>query len=316
MRPLDRLIVALIVAFAVTPSRVAAQAAVPQFRGDFGLDAGTQAPPGSYFGLFYNNYHAGRVRDGDGTSFPIRNTLNAVALMGEYSSPYTILGGRWAAIAALPWATSTFGLPNIQLPSGKWGFSDAYLAPMQLGWNFKQFDVLFGQAVFMPTGRFRDGDLRNTGLGMWSWESTLGSTLYADTSKAQSISGILSYQVQSNVRGTDKRPGEVLTLEGGIGSKLPQWNGKLGLVYYARWKLSGDQNYPLPVDFRHRDKYYAFGPELTATWISKPTVTVFTARYFIEGGNRSAPEGNSLILLANVYLPNVKAIQQQQMAKR
>jgi hypothetical protein len=315
MRSSIRVTAALVVAFAVAPSRAAAQAAVPQFRGDFGLDAGTQAPPGSYFGVFFDNYHAGRVRDGDGTSFPFRTTITAVALMGEYSSPYSIFGGRYAALIGIPWVTSSFDLPHIQLPSGKWGFSDLYLVPMQLGWKFTQADVLFGQGVFMPTGRLTNGDLHNTGLGMWSWESTLGSTLYADTTRQQSISGLLSYQVQSNVRGTDKRPGETLTLEGGIGSVVPHWNGKIGLVYYARWKLSGDQNYLIPPDFRHRDRYYAFGPELTATWKSKPAITVFTARYFVEGGNRSAPEGTSLILLANVYLPNVKAIQQM-VAKR
>jgi hypothetical protein len=315
MRSSIRFTAALVVAFAVAPSRAAAQAQIPQFRGDFGLNSGTQAPPGSYFGLLYNNYHAGIVRDGDGTLYPVRTTYNAVTLMGEYSTPYTLFGGRYAALIRIPWGTVSPPLPQIQLPSGNWGFSDLYVAPLQLGWTYKQADVLFGQGVYAPTGRFKNGDVHNTGLGMWSWETTAGSTLYADTTRAQSISALLSYQVQSNVSGTDRRPGEVLTLEGGIGSAIPHWNGKIGLVYYARWKLSGDQNYPLSPDFRHRDRYYAFGPELTATWKSKPTTTVFTVRYFVEGANRSASEGTSLFLVANVYLPNVKAVQAQ-IAKR
>jgi hypothetical protein len=305
------LIAALVLTFAATPSRVAAQAAVPQYRGDYGLESGTQQPQGSYFGMLFNHYHAPIARDGDGTTELLFTTINSLALTGEYSSRYTIFGGRYAALLMVPWMTSSFGLPQSQQdPVGKWGFSDVYVSPIQLGWTFEQADVVFGQGVYMPTGRFTEGQRHNTGLGLWSWETTLGTTYYADSARGQSISGLFSYQVQSNVKGTDKRPGQTLTLEGGIGTKVPHINAKAGLVYYARWKLTPDQNYVLPPDFRHRDEYYAFGPEVTARWVASAATAIFTLRYFIESNNRSAPEGNSLFLIANIYRPNVKPIQQ------
>ena len=45
MLPSFRNIAALIVAFAAAPTRAAAQAPVPQYRGDYGIESGTQAAP-------------------------------------------------------------------------------------------------------------------------------------------------------------------------------------------------------------------------------------------------------------------------------
>jgi len=310
MIPSLRHIAALIVVFAAAPARAAAQAPVPQYRGDYGIESGTQAPPGVWTGMLYNYYRATIVRDDFGTRFPVHTTVSNAALLGEYSSLATVLGGRWAARIIVPFASRAFGLPQIAVPDGEWGFSDLYLQPLQLGWKVKQLDFLFGQGVFAPTGRFTDGANNNTGLGMWSYETTLGSTLYADSARTLSVSTLLSYQVNSSVRGSDRRAGQTLTAEGGFGTALPWWTrtkGRLGLAYYTRWKTTADHNYPLPPNFRHRDEYYAFGPELTANWSAKSATTFVTLRYFFEGGNLIAPQGDSFYLIANVYLPNSKA---------
>jgi hypothetical protein len=309
MVPSLRHIAALIVVFAAAPSRAAAQAPVPQYRGDYGIESGTQAAPGTWIGMLYNYYRATIVRDETGTRFPVHTTVSNAALLGEYSSSDSILGGRWAARIIVPWASRAFGLPQLAVPDGEWGFSDLYLQPLQLGWKVKQLDFLFGQGVFAPTGRFTEGADNNTGLGMWSYETTLGSTLYGDSARTQSVSALLSYQVNSSVRGSDRRAGQTLTIEGGFGTPIPRWaraNGTIGMAYYTRWKTTADQNYPLPPNFRHRDEYYAFGPELTTNWAAKAVTTVVTLRYFFEGGNLIAPQGDSFYLIANVYLPSTK----------
>jgi hypothetical protein len=310
MRPSFHLIAALTVPFAAATSRAAAQAPVPQYRGDYGIESGTQAPPGTWMGVLYNYYRARIVRDNTGTRFPISTTISNAALLGEYSSTETILGGRWAARIIVPWASRAFGLPQIAITDGRLGFSDLYIQPLQLGWQVGPLDFLFGQGVFAPTGRFTEGADNNTGLGMWSYETTAGSTLYADSARTLSVSALASYQIQSHVRGSDKRAGQTLTIEGGLGTAFPRWtqtNGRLGMAYYTRWKITADHNYPLPQTFRHRDQYYAFGPELTANWVAKAATTVVTLRYFFEGGNLVAPQGDSFYVIANLYLPNAKA---------
>src|SRR5262245_7966890 len=296
-----RLLVSVALSVAFT-ARADAQANIPVFRGDVGLLAGTQAPPGEYAGIFFNNYHATRVMDEVGRALPINTTINAVAILLEYSSPYKILGGRWAALAGIPWANTAISVSNIETP-GLWGLSDVYVVPFQLGWTLKQADLVFGQGFFAPSGRFHPGSVTNTGLGVWSWESMFGATVYKDTTKRTSFSTLAAYQIQSFKRGTDQRPGQVLTLEGGIGENVPLLKGRAGAVYYAQWKLTDDRGFNLPPNFDERHRYFGIGPELTGAFVKRPVSVFLTLRYYRELWNRVAPQGGSLVLSGTAYLP-------------
>ena len=297
----------LIAALAVAPSTLAAQAAIPQFRGDVGVRAGTIAPPGVSFTTYFNNYQARRARNGDGDSVDIVNTIQTVLLQGTYSSNFTILGARYAATVMVPWVSMAPETVNRQLTT-HWGYGDMYLQPLQLGWSFPKADVLFGQAVYLPTGRFTAGAPNNSGYGMWSYETTAGLTGYADSARTRSASTILAYQVQSTAQGTDRRAGQVLLAQGGIGQDISWFRGHIGAVYYARWKLSHDDNFLLPLEFQRDDRFYAFGLELASAVISRPAARLtLTSRFYFEGGNRSALEGDSFIFMATVYAPQGKA---------
>ena len=287
-------------------SALGAQANIPQLRGDVGLGAGTQAPPGTFLGTLYNNYDSRRIVTADGSEFSrLRPVINTAALLGIYSSNTKLFGGRWAAWAALPWVDLGLSTPNLDVQSS-WGLSDMYLLPLQLGWQFPMGALLVGQGVYIPTGRFTDGARDNTGLGMWSWESTLGGTLYLNDSKQLNFSTLASYQVQSNVRGTDKRAGQVLTLEGGLGHAISKGYGLAGVAYYARFKTTADQNYLLPAALAAKDQYFGIGPEITTPVLAKPFVTILTLRYYVETGNRVATEGNSFYAIVNAYMPSPK----------
>ena len=278
------------------------QANIPAFRGDVGLLAGTQAPPGAYAGLYYNYYHAGRVMDRDFVPVPISMTTNTAALLLQYSSNWTIVGGRWAGLVAIPWMSVAHQTTFVEQPSN-WGFSDLYVRPIQLGWRFKQAELVIGQAFFAPTGRFHAYGWDDTGFGLWSWESSVGATVYKDTTRKLHFSTLASYQVQSDKRHTDRRPGNVLTLEGGLGARFRQINGRAGAVYYAQWKLTDDRNFTLPLRFDAHDRYFGIGPEMTFGLISRPVFFSFTIRYFREMWNRVAPQGGSLVLSATAHLP-------------
>jgi hypothetical protein len=138
---------------------------------------------------------------------------------------------------------------------------------------------------------------------VWSWESTLGATVYKDTTKRTSFSTLASYQVQSFKRDTDQRPGQVLTLEGGIGEAVPLLKGRAGAVYYAEWKLTDDRGFNLPPNFNEHHRYFGIGPELTGGILAKPVFVTLTFRYYRELWNRVAPQGGSLVLSGTAYLP-------------
>ena len=291
------------VAFGVAiAGSASAQANIPIFRGDVGLLAGTQAPAGAYAGVLYNYYTAGRVIDGDGAVLPISTDINALAIFLQYSSNWKILGARWAALAGIPWTTLALELPNLEFPSS-WGFSDVYVMPLQLGWTLKQADLLFGQAVFAPSGRYRVNGTANTGLGVWSWETSFGATVYKDTSRKLHFSTLASYQVNSTKRGTDRRPGNVLTLEGGVGQRVRKINGRAGAVYYASWKVTDDHGFNLLPRFDHHDRRFGIGPELTGGVMAKPVFVNLTLRYYRELWSRMAPQGGSLFASVTAYLP-------------
>ena len=282
-----------------------AQANVPQLRGDVGLKAGTQMPAGLFLGGIFNNYETHDVVTKDGAELSqIRPIINTSAFLGVYSTEARLLGARWSAIVGVPWADIGIPTPNFSrdLPSS-WGISDMYVVPLQLGWTFPRADLLVGQGMFIPTGRFHDGALDNTGLGMWSWESTLGGTLYLESSKQLNLSTLASYQVQGKVRGTDKRAGNVLTLEGGLGHAIAEGYGQMGVAYYTRWKLTDDENYRLPAPFDAKDRTFGIGPEITMPVMAHPFITFVTLRYYFESGNRVATQGTSFWLLANAYFP-------------
>jgi hypothetical protein len=279
-----------------------AQANIPIFRGDVGLLAGTQAPAGAYAGVFYDYYNAGRVLDRAAVVDPITTNINTLALSLQYSSNWKILGARWAALAVVPTTSLALDVVNLEMTS-HWGVGDAYVMPLQLGWTLKQADLLFGQAVFAPSGRFDINSSNNTGLGVWSWESSFGATVYKDTSRKLHFSTLASYQVNSTKRGTDRRPGNVLTLEGGVGQRVRKINGRAGAVYYASWKVTDDRNFFHVEEFDARDRRFGIGPEVTGGFLVKPVFINLTLRYYRELWSRVAPQGGSLFANVTAYLP-------------
>jgi hypothetical protein len=281
----------------------AAQASVPQFRGDFGLNSGTLAPEGAYYGGLYNYYAADYIITSSGTQLSrLVPTVNVLALFGTYSFAWKVLGGRMSSTMAVPWADVALETPNLQRNTS-WGLSDVYLQPVRLGWSKPSADFVAGLGVYMPSGRFQNGATNNTGFGMWSTELSAGSTVYLGPKKVSSGSVQLSYQIQSHVKDSDKRAGQVLTLEGGFGHKVLENTGDFGIVYYAQWKVTRDQNYNLPQPFDAKDRIFGFGPELTVPFPIKQNYGIATLRYYWEAGNRVATQGKSLFLMFNVFMP-------------
>lgn len=287
---------------------VPAQANVPQFRGDYGMISGTLPPPGAYIGFLYNDYRADQVNGADGTVFAnIQPAIDVAAITASFTFPQTILGAHWAVAAAVPW--STVGLETANLDTrGKWGISDAYVQPVKLGWSLRDADLVAGFGMFMPTGRFEAGAPDNNGLGMWSYETSAGTTLYLGPTRQGTASMLVSYQVQSKIRDTDKRAGQLLTLEGGAGYSILKDVGQVGLVYYAQWKVTDDEGFDLPPAFDGRARMFGIGPEVTVPFPMTPFAGLVTLRYYMElSGNRVAPQGDSFYLTFTMHWPGRRA---------
>jgi hypothetical protein len=283
----------LILAVAAAGRVSAAQSSIPRTRGVWGLKSGSQYSPGIHLGALYYYYFSNTLidKDGVGVSQRLRKQTAAPAIL--YVSPKPIFGTYWGVIAASLFqrAVSSTGL------NAKWGLSDTYVQPVYLGWNLARLDATAGLAFVAPTGRFRVDANDNIGLGMWSYALDGGVTVYPDSAKQWNLATIATFNTNSSIRGSDRKTGNVLMLEGGAGHSLLK-KGVAGIVYYAQWKVSDDKNIPITRDprFDARHRYYALGPEVTVPLPFKAPM-ILQARYFFEIGNRVATQGDAIWVL-------------------
>jgi hypothetical protein len=298
------LVMLLLLIISASPGVVSAQLNIPAVRGDNGLKAGSQPGPGVYVtGLVYF-YNSNEVVDANGTHFNgviINQALPAAAL--TYVAKKKILGGHYAATAVLPLLNVAIDTPLSASKTGL-GYSDTYVQPLQLGWQKKRFDALVGYGVFIPTGRFTPGGSDNHGLGMWSHEFSAGTTVYLDKKKQWHAATNAYYNIQSHTRGTNRKAGNVLSLEGGVGRTFCTGLCNVGVDYYTQWKVTDDTLPAVPANFINKHRYYGIGPEINGVIpINAKTLAVFKVAYFRELGNRVATQGQSIIMSVTLAKP-------------
>ena len=177
-----------------------AQLAGHNTRGDYGLQSGTQAPPGVYaVGMLYD-YSADTLRDRDGDSLPPDSSGGSVgaraAIAGlQWISDKTILGGNYG-LAVFPGVTNNaVEAPALQTDTQtSTGFADLYIQPVILGWTTQRADFTAGLGIYAPTGKYdAEGD-DNRGLGMWSYELFGGTTVYFDEAKTWHLAANAFYE--------------------------------------------------------------------------------------------------------------------------
>ena len=298
VRRVRRVVAALLVA-STGATLSEAQEDVPRIRGAWGLKSGTQYPPGAYLGAFYYNYFPNKLIDknGNASNFHFRQYITAPLLL--YVSPKPILGTHWGAFATNGLAREV----NSTDLTAPWGRSDTYVQPVWLGWSFPRADARVGFGFLAPTGRFKLGANNNNSLGFWSYAFEGGATVYPDSAKRWNLATLASFFTNSSVRGSNRRVGNVLMLEGGAGHGILK-TGVIGLAYYAQWKVSDDKNVPVTLNplFNARHRYYGLGPEITAPLPFKVPMLV-QGRYFFERGNRVQTQGDAFWVFFTVYKP-------------
>jgi hypothetical protein len=293
-----------------------AQLAGHNTKGDFGLQSGTQAPPGFYIVPLYYDFSADTLRDGIGDSFaPLGGggSVDAGAFIvgGLWVTDKKLLGGNYG-FAAFPGVTNNaLEFPALQSSSKtSTGLADLYIQPVILGWNKTRADFTAGLGIYAPTGEYTAGGDSNRGLGMWSYEIFGGTTVYFDEAKTWHFAATAFYETHGKKDGTDVRVGDILTLEGGLGKSFMEGAVNVGIAYYAQWKLS-DDDFGLdftppggPILDRHR--VYGIGPEITVPLASKSKLYGFlNLRYFWETGARTTLEGNTFVATFTFPIPSI-----------
>ena len=310
--------ISLLLALAILAALpVAAQLNGHNLRGDYGLAAGSQPPPGIWVGLLYPNIDIDTLRDRDGNEIPTDFDIDyhAVAPWLWWVSKTKILGGNYSIFVAPVWGNSALEAPvledRLRLPAS--GFGDLYVQPIVLGWHKERVDYLAGLGVYAPVGRYdADGD-DNIGLGMWSYEVFGGATFYLNQAKTWNLAAVAFYEIHGSKEGSSQKVGDILTVEGGLGRAFAQGAINAGIAYFGQWKVTDDDlgleitlpgDSPFDLGNLHRHQILGVGPEINLPLASKKKLYGnLTLRYYWDFAVESNAESRTFIFNLTVPVP-------------
>lgn len=225
-------------------------------------------------------------------------------------SDLEVLGANYGIFAALSAADNALEAPTLETTTRTgWGLADLYVQPINLGCHTKYADFMAGFGFYAPTGRYEDGADDITGLGMWSFELSGGTTVYFDEAHTWSFSALAFWETHTEKKDSDVRVGDLITVEGGLGKAWMDGVLSLGVAYYAQWKVTHDDlgtppNSVLPDPHRHR--IFGVGPELVLPLATKKTYFGSLAlRYMWDIGVESNTRGQTFLLMATFPIPSV-----------
>jgi len=285
-------------------------------RGDYGLMAGSQPPPGIWVGLIYPNIDVDTLRDRDGNELPGNLDLDyhAIAPYLWWVSKTKVLGGNYSIFVAPSWANSSLEAPVLGVDSTTGvGFGDLYVQPIVLGWHKERADYLVGLGFNAPTGRYEVDGEDNTGLGMWTYEAFGGATFYLNQDKTWNLAAVAFYATHSSKDGSSQKVGDLVTVEGGLGRTFKQGSINTGLVYFGQWKVSADDlglsitspsDSPIDLHNLGRHQILGAGPEVTLPLATKKTYYgSVTLRYYWDFGVESNAESQTLLFNLTMPVP-------------
>lgn len=268
-----------------------ASTALAQMQGHYipgveGIKAATLPPPGIYLRDYNYVYWANRVNDAGGNQIAVPGGFNATVYANVprvvWITDWKILGANYGMDALVPLVYQ-----NVRGLGDHFSVGDVCFEPATLSWHGKSYDAAVGYAFWAPTGPVGSLD---AGKGFWTQMLTLGGTWYADAKKTWSLSVLNRYEFNSIQRNSNIRPGQVYTLEYGLGKALTPAL-EVGVAGYYQLQTTLDSS---PSVSTARDSVTAIGPEITYAF---PKIMLFTSlRYERELFANDRPQGNVVTL--------------------
>ena len=298
-----------------------AQFSGDNLKGDNGLQSGTQPPPGLYLVTSYYHYGSDSLRNSSGDAIALDPQQRSNIAANGFFMPTLLwvskakfLGAEYGALVAPGWINRATEVPVLGLDQqSNTKFTDLYVQPVRLGWHRARSDFLVGLGLYAPTGDYQFRGDSNSGFGMWGFEVSAGTTLYFDEKKNWHFATTAYYETHTKKKDTEIKVGDILTLEGGLGRSFLGGGAKVGVAYYAQWKLTSDDLNILPPGFPRpeasrigKNRVYAAGPELSAPIATKKKVYAFAdVRYLWEFGAQTTLQGHTLFATLTVPLPSI-----------
>ena len=309
-RRFSNVVPAAMAVLCVLPSTSSAQLNGTNLKGDAGLKAGSQAPPGAYVAMPLWSYTADAVKSRNGEEL-LTGNLDAT-ISGALLNVVTkkkVLGANYGFLIVLPWANNRVqGAEDLDTNPGA-GLTDMYVQPISLGWTKPRADFTAAYGLTLPVGRYEDGAKDNTGLGMFGQEILVGTTVYLNKQRSLHAATVATFDFFSEKKDSDTKVGNILNLEGGFGADFLKGGLTAGVAYFGVFKLTDDRfdtRVP-PRLLPDKNHVWGLGPEVTLALATKQAVYGFiTVRYQWELAARTSTEGAVWNILATFPLKPIR----------
>lgn len=232
--------------------------------GTLGLQAGVVPPAGLYVQDAFLVFLADRAIDRNGNTVLRGLDLRVIADQVGIGVSFEIkpIKALYGMAVGVPFARIRADAIPPQLNVDRDGLGDIYVRPMQLGFRTPHADLLASYAFYVPTGRFEFGPRGGVSSGQWTFEYSLGGTLYFDSDKKWRLTALASYDNYGPKNRGDIIRGDIVQLQGGLGVELFRVL-TVGLDSYSLWQVRDNGGADLPAALRGaRDQAFGMGPEL------------------------------------------------------
>jgi len=253
-----RAVIATAFSLSLCPSVQATESAsshyVPGVYNDFFMNA--QVAPGFYFRddlSYYSADISAGTTLGRNVAVGVDLQLWTNTFKLSYVSDLEILGGRYGAGMFLPVVLDANvnasveagpflhgGTVSFQTRDNQGGMGDLVVAPLSLTWKWGDVSVNLSEAVFMPTGYYKAGDLVNLGRNHWSFDTIAGLTWLHPT-RGHEISFNAGFMSNTKNDATQYQSGDEFHMDYTVAQHFSEAFG-VGVTGYYYHQLSGDQS--------------------------------------------------------------------------
>jgi hypothetical protein len=249
--------------------------------------SGALPPPGTYFLNYLNYYRATSFKDQNGDDRMPKFDLDVVANVFRLIevTQYRILGASWAMHLLVPLvymdADATPGKDN------RSGLGDITIDPIILGWHFKNFHMLTGLDIIIPTGDYDKNRLTNTSRNYWTFEPVFALTYLGDS--GVEVSGKFMYDFNLKNTDTEYTSGQEFHVDYTLGYHVDK-NLTLGVGGYYYHQTTDDEQYGTKVGSDgFRGRVIGMGPQASYNYKNM----AFTLKWQKEFDVRNRPQGDN-----------------------
>jgi hypothetical protein len=162
------------------------------------------------------------------------------------------------------------------------------------GWMFDNLAVRARLGTYLALGDYHKSDAVNYAKDFWSFYAQLGVTAWLDTARRFSVTAMGTYETNTYMKNWAVRPGDTLTLEGGLTAKVTE-NISLALSGIMVKQMTDDKGSGRGyADWDGKHQLFSLGPYARFMLPFIKPGTHFTLVWWPEFNSKNRSEGNMI----------------------